>query len=427
MREDMKTLDKYPVVLYKILVVGVIILLIGLCINPSTGNIIDKTTIMDSRPDGYIQNLIDNANDGDIIYIPSGVYYENIIIDKPISLIGEDKSTTIVDGNDNGIVVEISSNFVNLTEFTVRNSNNIGIYIVDSKFCRISENIIEYHINQNNVAEGIAIKDSSYIAISRNIITNCNTGIFLWHRNDNCSVSDNIITNNGDGIEMWDVIHCNISNNIIKNNSYSGIFGSLGMWPNGPNYNMIYGNTIIDSGGHGIELIYGDFNYITLNYITQTNFSISKRHGYSGITLYHGANNNNISWNTITNEWVAIHISNSYNNTIYMNNISNCIYGIIIENRDNQSFFNINDINGKQSYVIRNNFIRVLFPARSLFRSHELYSNSYWDGNYWGRSRSVPKAIFGFHKIISILRFWGIPAKIQFDWHPAKEPYDIKV
>jgi parallel beta-helix repeat protein len=411
----------------KALIIGVIILIIGLSINSSSGIIVKKTSPGVLVSPGYIQDLIDDASDGDTIFIPSGVYYENIVIDKPITLIGENKDTTIIDGNDNGIVVEISSNFVNLTGFTVRNSDYIGVYIVDSKFCRISDNIIEYHINQNNVAKGIAIKDSSYIALSKNIINECNTGIFLWHRNDNCSVSDNLITNNGYGIEMWDVIYCNISMNIIKNNSYSGIFGSLGIWPNGPNYNMIYGNTIIDSGGHGIELIYGDYNYITLNYITQTNFSISKRQGYSGITLYHNASNNNISRNTITNEWVAIHISNSYNNTIYMNNISNCIYGIIIENRNNQSFFNINDITGKQSYVIRNNFIKVLFPARSLFRSPKLYLNSYWDGNYWGRSRSVPKVIFGFIKIMSIFRFWGIPAKIQFDWHPAKEPYDIEV
>jgi len=413
------------VMLSKTLVISIIII-VGISVVSSTSSIVEKITIMDSKSDCYIQDLIDNASDGDTINIPSGTYYENIMIDKSINLVGEDKDTTIINGNKNGIVVKVTSNFINLTGFTVRNSTNIGVYIADSKFCRISGNIIKYHINENNVASGITLKNSSFITLSNNIITGCNTGIFLWHWNDNCSVSENYISNNNNGIEMWDIIHCDISINKIINNNNSGIFGSLGIWPNGPNYNKIYGNTIIDNGWHGIELIYGDFNYITNNYIAQTNLSILKRQGYSGIKLYYGANNNNISWNTISNEWVAIHLSDSYNNTIYMNNISNCTYGIIIENEINQSFFKINAVSDEQNYIISNNFIRVLFPARNLFQSPKLYSNCLWEGNYWGRSRSLPKVIFGFFKIISELRYWGIPTKIQIDWHPAKEPYDIE-
>ena len=229
------------------IVLLIIILFLSAGVIPSTGFIVEKTSSTVLGFPGFIQELINNAADGDTIYIPSGTYYETIFIDKPISLIGEDRNTTIIDGNGYGIVVYITSNYVNLTGFTIQNGKDIGIYVLDSKFCRISGNIIKHHKNQNNVADGIAIKDSSNISIYRNIITECNTGVFLWHRNGNCFVSENLIISNGYGIVMWDVVHCNISMNKIMNNEDSGIHGSLGMWPNGPNYNMIYRNTIINN------------------------------------------------------------------------------------------------------------------------------------------------------------------------------------
>ncbi|UCE38710.1 MAG: PKD domain-containing protein, partial [Thermoplasmata archaeon] len=45
-----------------------------------------------------IQDLIDAASPGDTVYVPSDHYWERIIIDKPLTLIGEDKNTTVIDG-----------------------------------------------------------------------------------------------------------------------------------------------------------------------------------------------------------------------------------------------------------------------------------------------------------------------------------------
>ena len=41
------------------------------------------------------------------------------------------------------------------------------------------------------------------------------------------------------------------------------------------------------------------------------------------------------------------------------------------------------------------------------------------DENYWNRPRFLPKPIFGSRGFIGIIPW------VQFDWHPAKEPYDI--
>ena len=105
-----------------ILILGIIFLLIGISINPSSGINIDKKSIKimsegktlfvgGSGPNNYttIQEAINDAVDGDTVFVydDSSPYYENIIIDKSISLIGENRNTTVIDGNYIGNVIEI--------------------------------------------------------------------------------------------------------------------------------------------------------------------------------------------------------------------------------------------------------------------------------------------------------------------------------
>ena len=51
-----------------------------------------------------IQQAINDAADGSTIEVPSGIYYEHISINKTINLVGEDVSSTIIDGGNNGTV-----------------------------------------------------------------------------------------------------------------------------------------------------------------------------------------------------------------------------------------------------------------------------------------------------------------------------------
>jgi pectin methylesterase-like acyl-CoA thioesterase len=45
-----------------------------------------------------IQEAINNASAGDTVYVYEGHYYENIVVNKSISLTGEDRDNTIIDG-----------------------------------------------------------------------------------------------------------------------------------------------------------------------------------------------------------------------------------------------------------------------------------------------------------------------------------------
>ncbi|HEC75756.1 MAG TPA: hypothetical protein ENI33_00660, partial [Thermoplasmatales archaeon] len=106
-----------------------------------------------------IQYAIDNASDGDTIFVYNGTYYENVVINKSISLIGEDKNTTIIDGNNSGDVVYVGADGVNISDFTIRNSNSsyAGIRVCSEYNtifkCSVSDNyygIWLYYWGNNN-------------------------------------------------------------------------------------------------------------------------------------------------------------------------------------------------------------------------------------------------------------------------------------
>ncbi len=126
-----------------------------------------------------IQDAINASSSGDMIFVYSGIYNENIEINKSINLIGENKDTTIINGKNNSDVVIITSTFVNITGFTITNSirSNSGIIIFyPSHLNKIYGNII------SNSIIGIAIIGSNYNTIFNNTITNnSQIGISITH------------------------------------------------------------------------------------------------------------------------------------------------------------------------------------------------------------------------------------------------------
>jgi parallel beta-helix repeat protein len=177
---------------WKVFVIGIFILFLLSGIFPSTvgniGNIQGESTL---NSDGYIQLLIDNASDGDTIYVPSGIYYENIIINKSISLIGEDKKTTIIDGGGYGNVVNISADWVNINRFTIQNGYmHKGIHIDHTIKNCIRNNIImnnEYGIYMHVTRDNI-IKNNDFISNENSI--------FLCESIDNIIINNYFINNN---------------------------------------------------------------------------------------------------------------------------------------------------------------------------------------------------------------------------------------
>jgi len=194
-------------------VIEIIFLFVGASIIPLTGTAVEKTTFMDLKSGGYIQDLIDNANTGDTIYIPSGTYYENIFINKSISLIGEDKETTIIDGDGKGYILRITAELVSISGFTIQNCgdgwSHAGI-LIRSEYNTIKQNNI-----WNNVY-GINLCDSNN-NITSNVISNNEYGIRSEGLYTNNIIMRNNITNNKYGIGLSGIYNKVIENNFINN------------------------------------------------------------------------------------------------------------------------------------------------------------------------------------------------------------------
>jgi len=224
----------------KCLAVGIILLFVGTCIIPATAQDTEKplTTsrgwlyVGGSGPGNYtrIQDAINNSYNGDTIYIynESSPYYEHLWIQKSITLIGEEKNSTIIDGNGIDHVLSLDANAVNIKNLTIRNGRH-GVYFLHTMYYNCS--IVNTIITQCSIS-GISARSTFNTVISKNLITNTMYyGIYLTQCN-NDNVSENRIENNSyDGIRCSSCSSVLLQRNIIGKNNGSGIFldGSIFM------------------------------------------------------------------------------------------------------------------------------------------------------------------------------------------------------
>ena len=248
------------------LVFGLIVLFVGINVIPSTVGINkEKTPIQIIGSRGYIQDLIDNASDGDTIYIPSGTYYvdECIIIDKSVSLVGENKDTTIIVGSWYMDLIYVTSDWVNISGFTLNYAIR-GIYI-ESNFNTINDNKLYGFMSS------IYLKNSFYNKINNNIISdNLLEGLYLDNSNNNTIVNNYFYKNDGYGILLEFSI-----NNLIKGNNFSyndAVYSGAIVLTNSPN-NFIIDN-IISNNWAGIHLLSSSFCFLRNNIMVSNHYNL---------------------------------------------------------------------------------------------------------------------------------------------------------
>ena len=189
----------------------------------------------------YIQDAIDDASIGDTIYVhdDSSPYVENVVISKAVRLIGENKDTTIIDGNEGGTVIRIESgvNGVKIRGFTIKNSGHesSGVLIMSN-----NNMIADNHLMDNSWA-GIEILGSSNNIIISNTISDNQYGLFMVGTSDNKIIGNTFDNEFSDMHLMWSL------STIIRDNVFitKGIFvygGLLCYW----NSHTIENNTIND-------------------------------------------------------------------------------------------------------------------------------------------------------------------------------------
>ena len=235
-----------------------------------------------------LHEAIDSASDNDIIFVGSGTYFENIKISKSIELIGEDKNTTIIDGNGSGVVINISADNVKISGFTIRNGGPMSA-------------------DESNA--GILIR-SNYNTISDcNISSNKNYGIYLFSISEtrNNIIKNNIFSNNKYGVFTYYAIASNISSNTFTYNTDYGIyFGSRS------NDNLISDNTFIENN-YALRVKTSERNKIINNLIMNNDYGLFFCCGADNNVVYNNDFINNTNWNADDA------LSNAYDNGVVGN------------------------------------------------------------------------------------------------------------
>ncbi len=253
----------------RILAIGIILLFIGLSISSSTGFNVEKqsTTPLNGKtlyvggsgPGNYskVQDAINDSEDGDTVFVYDGRYYENIIINKTIDLIGENWNTPIIDGNYSGDVVFITAHFVKVSGFIIIRSGE------DNKDCGIenrgkntiiTRNIFSQNFNGVKLGE---LGDKAYHNLVKDNIFINNTLRGIWLTSNNTLIEDNYINGTRYGISGYfgDYFNNTIVNNTILSCKSVGIKLCN-------NFRLKIVGNIIKSNKIGIELLLCNSYYV---------------------------------------------------------------------------------------------------------------------------------------------------------------------
>ncbi len=330
-----------------------------------------------------IQDAINNANPGDTVYVFSGTYPEFVNIYTPISLVGEDKSTTTIGGNYVWSGMEVISDWVNVTGFTLKENDEwisaISLMYVEN--CSIHDNII------SDFWAGIGLYESHNNSITNNMISSNQTGMSLHRSNDNLISGNDISYSDYEGIalirssrntfidntmiessfllysnalEDWNTHTIDTSNTVngkpvqywrnatggtIPSGAGQVILGNctgvvvenqyianttVGIVLGVSSGNFIRNNTVLSSKLWGIHLAYSGENLLDNNTVAFSG---------DGFELDDANNNTLIGNNASFNSWDGFYLEISHNNTLIANTASfNSMSGIAVRDSTHGRF-----------------------------------------------------------------------------------------
>ncbi|RLF39017.1 MAG: hypothetical protein DRN00_02880 [Thermoplasmata archaeon] len=366
-----------------------------------------------SGPGNYskIQDAIDNASDRDTVFVYEGIYYENIVINRSINLIGENAKTTIIDGMEKGNVIYVCGNRVCISNFTIQHGG--GAWPGAGIFIYSSDNVISNNIIRNN-GKGIILVDlvSKRNKVYKNtVVSNAETGIDIFNAEKNIIKENNVLHNGGDGIEIADAgsntIEKNVLadtiylgrayGNIVKDNSFSE--GGIRIWHS-------FGNKLLNNTIKGEPIVYledkrdleidkgAQVILVRCEGITIKNLNISNTCCAIHLSFCNGCT---VEENVLENNSFGIEMYSCKRNLLKRNTLKNNECGILLEMHSNMN------------KIFDNNFVENNVHAIFSISFYNLWLRNYWDN--W--KLPLPKPVFGF--------IYGFPW-LNFDWMPRSSP-----
>ena len=253
---------------------------------------------------------IGNATAGDTILVQSGTYFENLVIDKPLTLQGKNSANTVVvgTGDPNAVgqavysvgssVFTVTADNVKISGFTITSFNYSaqpkfpnGV-LIEANNCEVTGN------NIVNTFSGVFISGQSSILIDRNNVTDSHENGVITYGGYNITISSNNVVSSiaKDGITTEGYSY-NITGNYISQSPYG-----LGM---GSTYSVVFKNNITEDSVSALWLV-GSDNIIVANYLSNSKYGI-----YS-VPNFGLADNNKIFHNDLVDN-----TQNAASNAIY--------------------------------------------------------------------------------------------------------------
>ena len=310
-----------------------------------------------------IQSAIDDANPGDEIHVDSGMYYENVNVNKQLTLLGVDTGSgrPVVDARGSGSAITLATDGIVLEGFIATGSSNY-YYTGAAGIKVISNNNTLSNNNASNNDHGIDLSSSDDNMLSGNNASNNDYGINLSHSNNNT-----------------------LSGNNAKNNQF-----------------------------YGILLYYSGNNTLSGNNATNSMYN-----GYGGIRLEFSSNNTLID-NNATNNGMGIILSYSSNNTLSGNIASNNAIGIYLESFSNNNTLSRNNASNNDHGIILSSYPN---PPLDYYSNNIIYNNyfnntnnlRYWSPitiNSWNTTKIPGTNIIGGFNLGG--NFWANPSGTGF-------------
>jgi parallel beta-helix repeat protein len=264
--------------------------------------------------------------DGHTIFVKAGVYPENLFVIKGVTLMGEDRKTTVIDGGNLGSAVTISGIYrdyvdfldisyvagVNITGFTIRNG---GVSSLEA----------------NNSAPLFA------------------SGINLTLTSD-CNIVGNDIVGNGVGVYLLSSGNNRFRDNTIENNVVNfGVDGnSLSEYVNDiDSSNTVDGKPICYWVNKHNLVVPSDAGYVALvNCTDMTVQNLQLANNYNGLLVAY-THNSTITGNTFTNNWEGLTLAYSSGNVLSGNNMHDNRYAFSFKGRLANDIDTTNTVDGK--------------------------------------------------------------------------------
>ncbi len=326
-----------------------------------------------------IQDGINAVAEGGTVYVFNGTYYENVIVNKTINLIGESREGTIIDAQGYMSPLRLTADRVNVSHFALIHSGESG-----------------------NQFAGIDI-DSDYNHIfDCNIYNNSEKGILAWHTYYNTIENCYIYNNDEQGIGLgWDCHFAVIKNCSVYNNGHEEIKAAY------PSSHISIINCTV-KGNIMIE----DTSYCTIRDCEITDAPIATAKGGISVCYYIGSGHDNLIERNIIRDshLYGIWIERNRNNIIRNN---------LIENSSETGIFIDSYSNGNLIYG--NSFINNTIQAYD--EGNNIWDNGYPSGgNYWSDFDEPSEGAYDNNSDGIVDSPYYIPGGNNVDRYPLMHP-----